>query len=338
VETSVIAKKLINNPNRVASEVVEGLALAFPHLVRKLEGLQAVVRKDAPEQGKVAVIVGGGSGHEPMFLGYVGRGLAMAAVAGNVFTSPPPIPIYATAKAAHGGAGVLFLYGNYAGDVLNFDTASDMLRDDGIEVESLQVTDDVASAPIERRQERRGIAGDLFVFKVAGARAEEGGSLAEVASAARHANEQTRSMGVALSSCIIPASGQPIFELEEAEIEVGMGIHGEPGITRGKLLPADELAALLAGHILQDLGVTAGNEVAVLVNGLGATPQSELLIVSRAVSHLLAHQAISVHRAYVGNYAASLDMAGCSITMMKLDEELKRLLLAPAETPALVQV
>lgn len=334
----MIAKKLINNPNRVASEVVEGLALAFPHLVRKLEGLQAVVRKDAPEPGKVAVIVGGGSGHEPMFLGYVGRGMAMAGVAGNIFTSPPPIPIYETAKAAHGGAGVLFLYGNYAGDVLNFDTASEMLRDDGIEVESIRVTDDVASAPIDRREERRGIAGDLFVFKIAGARAEEGGSLAEVASAARHANEQTRSMGVALSSCIIPASGQPIFELGGTEIEIGMGIHGEPGITRGKLLPADELAAILTGHILQDLGLTAGHEVAVLVNGLGATPQSELLILSRAVSHLLGQQAISIHRTYVGNYAASLDMAGCSVTIMQLDEELKRLLLAPAETPALVQV
>ena len=332
-------KKIINSPDEFASEAVEGLVLAFPHLIRRVEGAQAVLRRDAPLAGKVAVVTGGGAGHEPMFAGYVGRGMATASVQGNVFTSPPPMPIYAAAKAAHGGAGVLFLYGNYAGDVLNFDTAATMLQeDDNIEVMSLPITDDLASAPPERSQERRGIAGDFFVFKIAGAAAEAGGTLVEVATAARKANDQTRSMGVALSSCTIPASGRLIFDLPEAEIEIGMGIHGEPGTYRSKLLTADEIANELCARIVKDLSIKSDDEVAVLINGLGATPLSELFVVSRAVSCFLAKQSIGVCRTYVGNYASSLDMAGCSVTFMKLDVELKELLLAPAESPGFVQV
>jgi dihydroxyacetone kinase DhaK subunit len=331
-------KKLINDPNRVAAEVVEGLVLAFPHLLRQVGDYQAVVRADAPIRGRVAILTGGGSGHEPMFLGYVGSGMATASVAGNIFTSPPPIPIYETAKAAHGGAGVLFLYGNYAGDVLNFDAAAEMLTDEGIEVASVQVTDDLASAPPERINERRGVAGDFFVFKIAGACAEQGGNLAEVTTAARHANANTRSMGVALSSCIIPASGKPIFELGEPEIEIGMGIHGERGVYRSNMMPADELAAELVKRILDDSSVKAGDEASVLINGFGATPTCELYVVSRAVSRLLVGAKIAVCRTYVGNYATSLDMAGISITLMKLDAELRRYLLAPVETPAFVQV
>jgi dihydroxyacetone kinase len=332
-------KKIINDPNELASEAVEGLVLAFPHLIRQLEGAQVILRRDAPLAGKVAVVIGGGAGHEPMFAGYVGRGMATASVQGNVFTSPPPMPIYKAAKAAHGGAGVLFLYGNYAGDVLNFDAAAMMLQeDDNIEVMSLPITDDLASAPPERSQERRGIAGDLFVFKIAGAAAEAGGTLAEVTTAARRANDQTRSMGVALSSCTIPASGKLIFDLPEAEIEIGMGIHGEPGTYRSKLLTANEIANELCARIVKDLSVKSGDEVAVLINGLGATPLSELFVVSRAVSRFLVKQSIAVCRTYVGNYASSLDMAGCSVTFMKLDAELKKLLLAPAESPGFVQV
>ena len=206
-------KKLLNDPNNVALETVQGFALAYPQYVRQLDGLQSVVRRQAPTAGKVAVLTGGGSGHEPMFLGYVGRGMADASVAGNVFASPPPMPIYETAKAVHGGAGILFLYGNYSGDVLNFDMAAEMLEADGIRVVTVRVADDLASAPPESREERRGIAGDLFVVKVASARAEEGASLEEVALAAEKANQNTHSIGVALSSCIIPASGRPIFEL-----------------------------------------------------------------------------------------------------------------------------
>ena len=331
-------KKIINDPNQVAREVTEGIALAFPHLVRKLDGVQSIIRSEAPLEGKVAVITGGGSGHEPLFAGYVGRGMATASIAGNVFTSPPPNPIYETAKAVHGGAGVLLLYGNYAGDVLNFDSAGEMLQEDNIEVASVQITDDLASSPADRRHERRGIAGDVFVFKIAGACAEEGGSLADVTAAARKANDNTRSIGVALSSCVIPASGKTIFHLSPSEIEIGMGIHGEPGIERRQLLPADELVHELVSRILLDLRTKEGDEVAVLINGLGATPISELFIVSRAVSRLLKDAGLSVCRTYVGNYATSLDMAGCSVTLMKLDPGLKRWLLAPAETPAFVQV
>jgi len=331
-------KKLINEPRKVALEAIEGLVLAFPQYLRKVNGHLAVVRKEAPISGKVTVLTGGGSGHEPMFAGYVGRGMADASVAGNVFTSPPPPPIYETAKLAHGGAGVLFIYGNYSGDVLNFDMAAEMLQQEGVFVATVRVSDDVASAPPERKGERRGIAGDLFVIKVAGARAEEGGTLREVTSSAERANENCRSMGVALSSCIIPASGRPIFHLSENEIEIGMGLHGEPGVQRGPMRSADEIAAEIVHRLLADLSAKAVDEFAVLVNGLGASPLSELFIVFRAVSRTLKDAGLSAVRSYVGNYASSLDMAGCSVTFMRLDAELRRLLLAPAECPALVQV
>jgi dihydroxyacetone kinase len=331
-------KKLINDARAVAGEALEGLAAAFPHYLRQLDNLQVVVRRDAPLSRKVAILTGGGSGHEPMFAGYVGRGLADGSVAGNVFTSPPPRPIAAGARAIHGGAGVLFLYGNYAGDVLNFDMAAETLGREGIQVQTVRVADDVASAPADRREDRRGIAGDLFLIKVAGARAEEGGSLPEVAAAAQQALEHTRSMGVALSSCIIPASGRPIFEIGEDEMEIGMGVHGEPGQQRTKVSSADEVAAQLLQKILADLPTQAGDEVAVLLNGLGATPLGELFIVYRAVNRLLRAAGLSVCRSWVGNYAASLDMAGCSLTVMRLDHDLKRWLLAPCESPAWVQV
>lgn len=331
-------KKIINNPNSVAAEAIEGLVCAYPHYVRQLAGLQAVVRRDSPRAGKVGVLSGGGSGHEPMFVGYVGRGMADGSVAGNIFTSPPARQIIQTAKAIHGGSGILFLYGNYSGDVLNFDMAAEELEQDGIKVATVRITDDVVSAPADRRGERRGIAGDLFVIKVAGARAEEGGNLAEVTAAARKANDNMRSMGVALSSCIIPASGHPIFNISESEMELGMGLHGEPGVERTSMMTADSLANTMIGYILKDLPAEQGDEVAVLVNGLGATPLSELFIVFRAVSPLLHEAKFSICLSYVGNYATSLDMAGCSITVIRLDDELKRLLLAPAESPALVQV
>ncbi len=330
-------KKLINDPNAVAAEAIEGLALAYPQYLRKLEGLTAVVRKDAPIPGKVAVVTGGGSGHEPMFAGFVGPGWADASVAGNVFTSPPPPPIYEAAKAAHGGEGVLFLYGNYAGDVLNFDMAAEMLTQEGIRVSTVRIADDVASAPPERRGERRGIAGDFLVIKVASARAEERANLAEVTSAAEKARDNTRSMGVALSSCVIPASGRPIFAIGEQELEIGMGLHGEPGVRRGPMAPADLVAQDIVGRILADMQAKAGEEVAVLVNGLGATPLSELFIMYRATRSCLDHAGLTVWRSYIGNFAASLDMSGCSLTLMRLDPELKRLLSAPAESPAFVQ-
>jgi dihydroxyacetone kinase-like protein len=331
-------KKLLNDPNKAAQEAVQGLALAYPQYLRQLKGLQAVVRRDAPLVGKVTVLTGGGSGHEPMFLGYVGRGMADASVAGNIFASPPPMPIYETAKAAHGGVGVLFLYGNYSGDVLNFDMAAEMLMAEGISVMTVRTADDIASAPLESRQERRGIAGDLFVIKTASARAAEGATLVEVAAVAEKANLNTRTIGVALSSCIIPASGRPIFEIGDDEIEVGMGVHGEPGVSRQRVTAADQLSTDMLQRLLGDLKPHVGDEVAVLVNGLGATPQSELLVMYRAIHPLLQKAGLEVCRSYVGNYVTSLDMAGCSITLIQLDSELKRLLLAPAESPAFIQV
>jgi phosphoenolpyruvate---glycerone phosphotransferase subunit DhaK len=334
----IALKKLLNNPDNVAREAVHGLALAYPQHVRQLEGLQAVARRTAPTRGKVAVVTGGGSGHEPMFLGYVGTGMADASVAGNIFASPPPKPIYETAKAVHGGAGVLFLYGNYSGDALNFDIAAEMLEADDIPVRTVRVADDVASAPPEKREERRGIAGDLFVIKIASACAEEGASLEEVGSAAIKANENTRSIGVALSSCIIPASGRPIFEIGENEIEVGMGVHGEPGVSRRPLPTAAGLAGDMVQRLLADLQPQGEDEVALLVNGLGATPLIELFVMFHSIHPLLADAGVQIFRSYVGNYVSSLDMAGCSITLMRLDVQLKRLLLAPAESPAFVQV
>jgi phosphoenolpyruvate---glycerone phosphotransferase subunit DhaK len=329
-------KKLINDPNQVASDTIEGLVLAYPQYLRQVEGIQAVVRRDAPVRNTVAVMTGGGSGHEPMFAGFVGR--AHGSVAGNVFAPPLPAPIVATAKGIHGGAGVLFVYGNYSGDVLNFDMAADMLEADGIQVKTVRVTDDVASAPSDRTTERRGIAGDFFVIKNAGARAEEGASLQEVAAAAAEANENTRSMGIALSSCTMPASGNSIFEISPTEMEVGIGLHGEPGTRRGTLKTAEATTREILECILAELPFPRGTETGVLVNGLGATPLAELLIVFRSVHRILSDAGISIARSYVGNFATTLEMAGCSITLLRLTPLLKKLLFAPVECPAWVQV
>ena len=331
-------KKLINDPRKVAAETLEGLVLAFPQYLRLVPGAQAVMRQDGPIAGKVSVLTGGGSGHEPMFAGYVGPGLADASVAGNIFASPPPPPIVTAARAAHGGAGVLFIYGNYAGDVLNFDMAAEMLEEEGIRVSTVLVTDDVASAPRDRVEERRGIAGGLFVIKAAGACAVQHASLAEVVSAAEEANRNTRSMGVALSSCIIPASGQPIFDIAESDMEVGMGIHGEPGVERAKLKSAAEVGEELVSHILEDMPEMANSEVVVLVNGLGSTPLAELLLVFRSAHALLARHGITIRQTYVGNYVTSLEMAGCSISLLRLTERLKPWMLAPAQSPAFLQI
>ena len=330
-------KKLINDPYRVTLESIDGFVAAFPKLVRRA-GPQAVVRADSPVPGKVAVLIGGGSGHEPLFMGYVGKGFADACPVGNIFASPSPDMILDATRAASGGAGVLYMYGNYSGDCMNFDMAAEDAEQEGIAVKTVRVTDDVASAPRDQIERRRGIAGDFFVFKTAGARADEGGSLDEVWTAADKANQNTRSMGVALTSCIIPASGRPIFQLGDDEIEIGLGIHGEPGQARTKWTPADCVTDQLMARILEDLPFRAGDEIAVLVNGLGSTPLAELYIVYRRAAQLLENAGIRVHRSWVGEYSTSLDMAGASITLMRLDGELKRLIDAPAECPSFTQV
>ncbi len=330
-------KKLVNHPDDVARETIEGLVLAYPQYLKRVGEFQAVVRRDAPVPGQVAIVTGGGSGHEPMFAGFVGPGLAHASVAGNVFASPPPVPIVAAAKAAHAGAGVLFLYGNYSGDILNFDMAAEMLESDSVEVRTVRITDDVASATAGREEERRGIAGDFFVIKIAGARAAEGADLADVTAAAEEANANTRTMAIALTSCTIPASGRPIFEISDEDMEIGMGLHGEPGIRRGPMRSADEIAIQLVQAILDDLPGLRGAEAAVMINGMGATPLAELLIVFRTVHRILSNSGVSIARAWTGNFATSLEMAGCSVTLMRLTPLLKRLLLAPADSPAYVQ-
>lgn len=329
-------KKIMNAPENIIPEMIEGMIGAHPDLLRVSGATgRAVVAVDGPRPGKVGVVVGGGSGHEPAFAGYVGRGLADAAAVGNVFASPSPEQILDAARAVDGGAGIIFLYGNYSGDVMNFDMAAEELSASGSPVKSVAVTDDVASAPKERMGERRGIAGDFFVFKIAGAAADRMLPLDEVDRLARHANASTRTMGVALSACSLPQTRKPNFEIPPDEMEIGMGLHGEPGIRRGPLESADSLAEQLVATIIADLGLRPGDEVAVLVNGLGSTSLMELYLLHRKTQHILGEQGIRIARSWVGEYATSLEMAGASITLMRLDDELRVLLEHPCRSVAL---
>lgn len=330
-------KKLINDPFDVVDEMLDGFVTAHADLLRL--AAPRVVARRAPARDKVGLVIGGGSGHEPAFAGYVGSGLADAAACGNVFAAPPPDVCLDAIRAASSGRGVLLAYGNYAGDILNFDVAVDLAAAEGIECRTVRVTDDLASAPPGERTKRRGIAGDVFVFKVAGAAAERGDSLAEVERLAVLANDASTSIGVALSPCEVPGAGRPTFEIGVDEIEIGMGIHGEPGIRRGKLEPADSVAGQMVDAILADWAAASTNprEVALLVNGLGATPYQDLYILYRATRRRLEAAGCSIARSYVGEYVTSLEMAGASITVIRLDHELRRLLDAPALTPALRQ-
>ena len=327
-------KKIINHPDHFVDEMIDALLLAHPGWLKPVTAdRRALVRADFPRAGKVGIVTGGGSGHLPGFLGYVGKGLASGVAVGNVFSSPSSEQIYEATKAVHGGAGVLYLYGNYGGDVLNFDLATDLADADGIETRTVLVADDVASAPPERASDRRGVAGMVFGFKCAGAAAERGDSLDEVARIAAKANGATRTMGVGLSPTILPAAGKPTFTLPEGEMEIGIGIHGEPGTHRGKLESADAIAERLADATLRDLRASAGSSVALLVNGLGATPLEELYLLYRRAAQAVHAAGLRVARAYVGEYVTSLEMAGASISVMQLDEELDTLLDAPARSP-----
>ncbi len=327
-------KKLINDPDAFVDEVLDGLLLAHPDELRAASpDRRALVRADAPVSGQVGIVTGGGSGHLPVFLGYVGRGLCSGVAVGNVFSSPSPEQVLAATRGSDGGAGVLYLYGNYGGDVFNFDLAGDLADAEDIETATVLVADDVASAGPDRADTRRGVAGMVFAFKCAGAAAEQGRPLAEVAAVAQAAVAATRSMGVGLSPTILPAAGKPTFELAEGEMEVGIGIHGEPGTRRGRLETADAITEQLVAALVGDLGLGDGDRVAVLVNGMGATPLEELYVVYRKVHQLLSDAGVTVHRPYVGEYATSLEMAGASISLMRLDEELTALLDAPASSP-----
>ena len=324
-------KKIINDPNQVVSEMLLGLSKANPNVVYAGEGVEVISRKEK-KVNKVGVISGGGSGHEPAHAGYVGRGMLDAAVAGNVFASPSPDRIIEGIKAADSGAGVLMVIKNYSGDIMNFEMAGELADMEDIKTASVVVKDDVAVPNSTYSTGRRGIAGTVFVHKVAGAAAEQGKSLEEVQAAAQKAADNVRSMGMAMSPCILPGVGTPGFTLQESEMAMGMGIHGEPGVNRETLVPAKELAEKLLGHILADYDYT-GSEVAVMVNGLGGTPLMELYILYNEVEKILTEKGIQIYRTFVGNYMTSLEMSGCSVTLLKLDDELKGYLDYPSEAP-----
>jgi dihydroxyacetone kinase-like protein len=328
-------KKLINDPDAVVREALEGIEAAHGDRLRVNYDPMVIVRADAPVQGKVGIISGGGSGHEPMHGGFVGPGMLDAACPGEVFTSPTPDQMLAATKAVDGGAGVLHIVKNYTGDVLNFEMAADLAKDEGIEVTAVVTNDDVAVQDSLYTAGRRGVGITVIAEKICGAAAEERKSLAEVTELCRTVNAQGRSMGMALTPCVTPGSGQPSFELAEDEMEIGIGIHGEPGRYREKLAPAHDIVDRLADAIVEDLPFESGDKVLAMVNGMGGTPLIELYIVYRELNRFLQDRGISIERRLVGNYITSLEMAGCSITLLKLDDELTRLWDAPADTPGL---
>jgi phosphoenolpyruvate---glycerone phosphotransferase subunit DhaK len=327
-------KKLINNPDQVVADALAGVAAAHPDL-RVDVANQIVVRADSRRRGKVGLVSGGGSGHEPRHGGFVGLGMLDAACPGAVFTSPVPDQMLAATKAVDGGAGVVHIVKNYTGDVMNFQLAAELAADEGAKVESVLVNDDVAVEDSTWTAGRRGTGATVFVEKIAGALAESGADLTSVAAAARKVNERSRSFGIALTSCTTPAAGSPTFELGDDEIEIGVGIHGEPGRVRRQHGSARELTELAAGAILDDYPLHAGDRALVMVNGLGGTPLVELYVVFGEMARILAGRGVDIARSLVGNYITSLDMAGFSLTVCKLDDELVTLWDAPVRTPAL---
>jgi dihydroxyacetone kinase-like protein len=326
-------KKFINDPFDVVDEMLEGFLAVHSRYVRKLETTRTVVRADAPVRGKVGVVTGGGSGHKPAFIGFIGKGMLDAVAVGEIFTSPPPNAIFAAASAVNGGKGVILLLGNYAGDVMNFQLAAEMAKAEGIPVEQAIATDDVGSGPKEKVANRRGVVGEFLIWKTVGAKAELGGSLEECKAVAEKVNRHTRTLGVALAPCTVPAKGSPTFIVAEDEMEYGVGHHGEPGTARIKMMTADQITEKMTLEVMDDLPFRSGDEVAVLINGLGATPALELYICYRKVRQILEARGIQVERSYVGEFFTALEMAGFSVTLIKLDPELKSLLDAPADTP-----
>jgi len=328
-------KKLINDPEAVVREALQGVEAAHGDYVRVIHDPMVIVRKDAPVSGKVGIISGGGSGHEPMHGGFVGKGMLDAACPGEVFTSPTPDQMLEATKAVDGGAGVLHIVKNYTGDVLNFEMAAELAQGEGIDVEAVVINDDVAVQDSLYTAGRRGVGVTVLAEKICGAAAEEGKSLAEVAELCRKVNAQGRTMGMALTACITPASGQPSFDLPDDEMEIGIGIHGEPGRYREKLAPAASIVERLATAVVEDLPFESGDKVLAFVNGMGGTPLIELYVVYNDLVKFLGERGITIERNLIGNYITSLEMAGCSISLVKLDDELTRLWDAPVDTPAL---
>ncbi len=328
-------KKLINAPDQAVADALRGVEAAHGDRVRVTFDPYTIVRTDAPVSGKVGLVSGGGSGHEPMHGGYVGPGMLDAACPGEVFTSPTPDQMYEATKAVDGGAGVVHIVKNYTGDVLNFEMAADLAKGDGIEVETVLTNDDVAVEDSLYTAGRRGVGVTVLVEKIAGGAADDGKSLQEVAEIGRRVNSQGRSMGMALTACITPASGNPSFELGDDEVEIGIGIHGEPGRFRESIGPASQIAERLMTPILEDLPFASGDRVLAFVNGMGGTPLLELYIMYAEVAKIAADHGLQIERNLIGNYITSLEMQGCSITLLKLDDELLHYWDAPVNTPGL---
>ena len=327
-------KKLINDPDAVVDEALAGMVAAHGDLLKVIEP-NVIVRADAPRDGKVGVISGGGSGHEPMHGGFVGRGMLDAACPGAVFTSPVPDQMLAATKAVNGGAGVLHIVKNYTGDIMNFELAAELAQGEGIEVTSVVIADDVAVQDSLYTAGRRGVGGTVLAEKIVGAAAEEGQDLAAVTALCQRVQDNVRSMGMALTSCTVPAAGKPTFEIGDDEMEVGVGIHGEPGRERRKLASADEITELLLNPVLDDGGFGSGDRVLAFVNGMGGTPLLELYVVYNKVAAMCRDRGVTIERNLIGSYITSLEMAGCSITVLKLDDEMVRLWDAPVHTAAL---
>lgn len=330
-------QKIVNNPQNVVDEMLEGYIKAMPDVIARTGNQRVVKYKAAPVEGKVGIVTGGGSGHKPAFIGYIGRNMVDAVAVGEIFSSPPARMFYDAFKAADSGRGVACLYGNYAGDNMNVKMAVEMAKDDGIDVRTVVADDDVPSAPADQKKRRRGVAGEIFMWKVGGAKAAMGASLDEVIQSAQKAIDNTRSMGIGLSPCIIPEVGHPNFTIEPGMMEVGIGHHGEPGLKVINLETADEIAKRMTDIILPDLPFNAGDEVVVLLSGLGSTPLMELYILYNKIYELLKEKGLIIYLSYVGNYFTSLEMAGVTLTVMKLDEELKDCMNYEADSMGLSQ-
>ena len=326
-------KKIINNPSDFVEESIQGLVISHPDIYSFATDNQRVIKRTVKAKNKVGIVSGGGSGHLPVFTGYVGKGMLDACAVGSVFASPSVDQIASAIRNGDNGNGVLCVLGNYGGDVMNFEMACEIVKDEGIETKTIIVSDDIASASSEEKLKRRGIAGLILAFKIAGATAENGASLEEVFNITSNANSNLRTIGVAVSSCILPEVGKPTFNLDNDEIEIGMGIHGEPGIKREKLKKADILVDDLCEIIFQDFELLSKDKVSIMINSLGATPLEELYIVSKRVNEIFSKLEIDIVKSYVGRYATSLEMAGMSITVLKLNDDLSKALLDHSECP-----
>ena len=326
-------KKIINSPDDFVQESIKGLVNSYPDIYNFASESEKVVTRTKKANNKVGLVSGGGSGHLPLFTGYVGKGLLDSCAIGNVFAAPSVDEISIAIKNADSGKGVICIYGNYGGDVMNFDMANEMIELEGIKSESIVVADDVASATINEKEKRRGVAGMIYVFKIAGSIAEVGADFDEVKRIAIKTNENIRTMGIALTPCILPQAGKPTFEISDDEMEIGMGIHGEPGIRRGKLKSANEVTDELFEKLISDGEFSKGDKISILVNSLGATPHEELFIVTNRLKNNFDSKNIDITKSYVGRYATSMEMSGLSITVLKLDDELEKHLLSSVENP-----